>query len=160
LVRAFAKSGLARDFDLVMGGAMEDAYRLPLLALAKAEGVELAARFVGFVSDADLAPLYRACHFHVFPSKYEGFGLPVAEAMGCGAPTITTTASSLPEVAGDAAVLIPADDLDALSDAMKKLAYDDSRRAHLASAGQLKAQEFTWQKCARQTVASYKRALA
>jgi glycosyltransferase involved in cell wall biosynthesis len=159
LVQAFAASGLARDFDLVLGGAMEDAYREPLLALAKSQSVENSARFIGFVDDADLAPLYRACHVHVFPSKYEGFGLPVAEALGCGAPTITTNASSLPEVAGEAAVLVPASEQAALMDAMKSLCYDDARRAELRRAGPLQAMRLNWQQCARKTVESYKRAL-
>ncbi len=159
LVRAFANSGLARDFDLVMGGAMEDAYRLPLIALAKSEGVEKTARFVGFVDDADLAPLYRACHVHVFPSKYEGFGLPVAEAMACGAPTIATNASSLPEVAGDAAVLVPASEQGALADAMRALCFDETKRAQLAVVGPARALELNWRECARQTVESYRRAI-
>jgi glycosyltransferase involved in cell wall biosynthesis len=159
LVRAFANAGLGRDFDLVLGGAMEDAYRLPLLALVKAVGVESRVRLLGFVDDADLAPLYRACHVHVFPSKYEGFGLPVAEALACGSPTITTTASSLPEVVGDAAMLVAASDEDALVEAMKSLCFDDQKRVELAERASARAALFTWRRCAQATVEAYERAL-
>jgi glycosyltransferase involved in cell wall biosynthesis len=159
LVRAFANAGLARDFDLVLAGAIRERYKARLATLASELGVASSLRFLGFVEDGDLAPLYRACHWHVFPSKYEGFGLPVAEALACGAPTITTNASSLPEVAGDAAVLVPPEDVDAFTEALRSHCYDDKTRDDFVQAGPKMATRFSWRECARATVATYKKAL-
>jgi glycosyltransferase involved in cell wall biosynthesis len=96
---------------------------------------------------------------HVFPSKYEGFGLPVAEAMACGAPTIAMNASSIPEVAGDGAVLVPASDCEALATALRALSHSDTRRAELRIAGPKVAARFQWRECAKQTVVAYRKAL-
>jgi len=160
LIRSFADSGLAKEFDLVLAGANRPKETVPLQALAQQLGVEKEVHFSGFVRDEDLAPLYRICHAHVFPSCYEGFGLTIAEAMACGAPTITVNATSLPEVAGDAALLVPPNDGDALTEAMRALCRDDTRRAELSTLGPVQASRFRWSECARQTLASYRKALA
>jgi glycosyltransferase involved in cell wall biosynthesis len=133
--------------------------RKELSDLAMSCGVSAAVRFLGYVEDSDIAALYRACHVHVFPSKYEGFGLPLAEALACGAPTITTSATSMPEIAGDAAVLVPPSDLDALSEALGSLCGSESRRAELRRAGPKQSARFSWLECARQTVRGYRKAL-
>lgn len=159
LVRAFVDAKLTRDFDLVLAGAMHYGLKSRLTKLVAGLGVSTVVRMIGFVDDADVAVFYRACHVHVFPSEYEGFGLPVAEAMACGAPTITTTATSLPEVAGDGACLVPANDREALTTALASLALDDRRRDALTEAGPKAAARFTWRRCAEQSVESYQNAL-
>ena len=105
-VRSYARSGVARDVELVMAGPLSTRERAVLESAAAAGGVADRVRLLGYVDDALLAPLYRQCLAHVFPSSYEGFGLTVLEAMACGAPTLTTTFSSLGEVAGDVALTL------------------------------------------------------
>jgi len=159
LVRAYAASGLDKEFDLVLAGAIHRTTKRNLQQTIEKSGVSKTTRIIGFVDQEDVAPFYRSCHVHVFPSKYEGFGLPVAEAMACGAPTIATTASSIPEVAGDGAVLVPASDCEALAAALRSLAHNDAHRAELRIAGPKVAAHFQWRECAKQTVAAYRKAL-
>ena len=115
--------------------------------------------FPGFLPDDDLPFWYSAAQAFVYPSSYEGFGLPVIEAMACGVPTITTNASSLPEAAGDAALLVPPDDSAALANALAQLLGDKTLQAELAERGQRHAAKFTWEKAARETVEVYAKAL-
>ena len=103
-------------------------------------------RFFGFVSDETLAALYRLAAVFVFPSLYEGFGLPPLEAMASGAPVITSNVSSLPEVVGDAALLIDPYDPDAIADAMRQVLSDDGLRASLRERGLLRARHFSWER--------------
>lgn len=159
LIEAFANAGLAKDFDLVLAGALRERARLRLVGLAQRFGVENEVRVIGFVEDDDLAPLYRACHVHAFPSSYEGFGLTVAEALACGAPTVAVNASSIPEVAGDAALLVPPNDADALTETLRSLCHDQAKRFALSKAGPLFAARFRWRECARQTLECYRKAL-
>jgi len=113
------------------------------------------ARFVGFVDDADLPALYSMATLFVMPSVYEGFGLPVLEAMACGAPVICSDASSLPEVAGDAALLAPPADVAGWATALRRALADDALRADLSARGLRRAARFTWAETARQTRALY-----
>lgn len=115
--------------------------------------------FPGFLPDDDLPFWYSAARLFVYPSSYEGFGLPVIEAMACGVPTITTNASSLPEAAGDAALLVPADDSSALAEALARLLGDGTLQAELAVRGRRHASQFTWDRAARDTTHVYARAL-
>jgi glycosyltransferase involved in cell wall biosynthesis len=101
-------------------------------------------RFLGFVPDATLAVLYRLASVFVFPSLYEGFGLPPLEAMALGAPVITSNVSSLPEVVGDAAVLIDPTDAGAIADAMARVLGDDALRAELIRRGHERISAFSW----------------
>ncbi len=160
LIRAFSRPGLAKEFDLVLAGAIMDFRQKELSDTAARCGVGDEVKFLGYVEDRDIAALYRTAHVHVFPSKYEGFGLPVAEALACGAPTITTSATSMPEIAGDAALMVPASNEDALIAAMVRLCSDDSLRQRLRTAGPHQSAQFTWLECARQTVVAYRKALA
>jgi glycosyltransferase involved in cell wall biosynthesis len=109
---------------------------------------EAGVRITGFVSDEDLALLYSGCTAFAYPSLYEGFGLPVLEALAAGAPTVTATNSSLPEVAGDAALLVDAHDTRAIADALQRLLTDDALAARLRAAGPERAAAFSWARTA------------
>jgi glycosyltransferase involved in cell wall biosynthesis len=122
-------------------------------------GLADAVRFTGAVPHDDLPTLYAAAELFVYPSLYEGFGLPVVEAMACGAPVVTSNVSSLPEVAGDAAVLVDPRDESAIGDAVVDLLQDDRARAELRARGLARARQFTWARCAEQTWAVYEEAL-
>ena len=105
-------------------------------------------RLPGFVPDADLAALYAGCSVFCFPSLYEGFGLPVLEAMASGAPVITTNVSSLPEVGGDAAVYVAPEDEAEIGAALERLLRSPDERAELAERGRRRAAEFSWRHAA------------
>lgn len=114
---------------------------------------------LGYVADADLPALYGGAEAFAFPSRYEGFGFPVLEAMACGTPVVCSSASSLPEVAGDAALLHDPNDAAALADALARLVSDRELRAELRARGLTQAARFTWSRAARETRAVYERAL-
>ena len=126
------------------------------IAVPESRGV---VRFLGFVSEQDLPALYAGALAFVYPSRYEGFGLPVVEAMASGVPVITSDASCLPEIAGDAALLVAPDDDMALARAMERVATDAALRADLAARGLARARKFTWARCAEETVAVYRAAI-
>ena len=109
----------------------------------------------GYVPDADLPALYSAAEVFVFPSLYEGFGLPVLEAMACGTPVVCSAASSLPEAAGEAALLVPAGDATALAAAIERVLADPALRARLREEGLARARRFTWEAAARATLEVY-----
>ena len=106
--------------------------------------------FLGRVSDEDLPALYSLADIFAFPSLYEGFGLPPLEAMACGLPVVCSNTSSLPEVVGEAGVLVSPHDIDAWSSAMAGLLGDGDRRRDLSELGQERARQFTWERSARQ----------
>jgi glycosyltransferase involved in cell wall biosynthesis len=110
---------------------------------------------LGFVPDEDLTHLYRAASCFVFPSLGEGFGLPVLEAMACGTPVITSNISSLPEVAGDAALLVDPYAVEAIARAIVSVITSPNLAAELAAKGCRQASRFSWEKVARETVAVY-----
>lgn len=113
--------------------------------------------FPGFVADADLPALYSAARVLAYPSLYEGFGLPMLEAMACGTPVVASTASCLPEVAGDAALLVPPTDVPALAEALGRAVTDEAVRADLIAKGFARARAFTWDRSAGQLLALYRR---
>ena len=115
--------------------------------------------FGGYVPADEVAWWYRAAEMFVYPSRFEGFGLPVLEAMASGVPTITSTASSLPEVAGDAALLVDPDDTEALVEAMTRLLVDGDLAASLREAGLRQAAQFPWTRTAAETLAVYRSVL-
>ena len=114
----------------------------------------------GRVGDEDLVDLYRAAEVFVFPSRYEGFGLPPLEAMACGTPVISSNRTSLPEVIGDAGILVDPDDVGSIERALADLLASPERRADLVERGLRRAVGFTWQRCAELTARAYRAALA
>ena len=128
----------------------------PILAeLAKAEVSSGRIIATGFVPDADLAPLYSGALAFLYLSRYEGFGLPPLEAMQCGAPVIVSNTSSLPEVVGDAGILLSPDDQDGLCQAIMDLHGHPGRRVLWAAKSIRQAQQFGWEKNVRQTLDVY-----
>jgi len=119
-----------------------------VLAGASFERFRGRARLAGFVSDAELAALYRGAIALVMPSREEGFGLPALEAMRCGTAVITSTAPALVEVTGDAALHV-APEVGALAEAMSRMANDGALRASMIARGEARARDFTWKRCAR-----------
>jgi glycosyltransferase involved in cell wall biosynthesis len=112
-------------------------------------------RFPGFALDSDLPALYSAARVLAYPSLYEGFGLPILEAFACGTPVVASTASCLPEVAGDAALLVPPTDVDALAVALDTAISDESVRAELLGRAPARLALFSWEKSARQLLGTY-----
>jgi glycosyltransferase involved in cell wall biosynthesis len=112
-------------------------------------------RFTGYVDDADLPALYSSAEAFVYPSFYEGFGLPPLEAMACGAPVITSDVSSLPEVVGKAGLTHAPNDARALTEAMAKLLGDETTREHFRREGMKQAAKFSWERAARETQSIY-----
>ncbi|MGQ0811852.1 MAG: glycosyltransferase family 4 protein [Nitrospiraceae bacterium] len=110
----------------------------------------------GRLTRADLRLLYSHADLFVFPSLYEGFGMPVLEAMACGAPTITSNTSALPEVAGDAAWLVDPTNTEELGDAMVKMLDDEGLRGTLRVKGYERVKQFTWNRAAEQTLSIYR----
>lgn len=121
--------------------------------IARATAMSDRVRLLGHVAQADLPALISGARALAMPSLYEGFGFPVLEAMACGTPVVTSNVSSLPEVAGDAALLVDPHDTDALADALTRLLTNDDLRAELRQRGLQRAHQFTWQRTAQQTLA-------
>jgi glycosyltransferase involved in cell wall biosynthesis len=126
---------------------------------AAALGISDDVRFLGWLGPDDLEGLYAVSSAFVMPSLYEGFGLPVLEAMARGVPTATSNRSSLPEVAGDAALLFDPEDVGAITAALESLLYDPATAERLRAAGPQRAREFSWDRAARQTLDVYRRTL-
>lgn len=116
-------------------------------------------RFAGFVDDDTLQALYGAARVVAYPSLYEGFGLPVLEALACGAVVVASNAAAIPEAAGAAAILVDPTRDEALVKGLLRAATDESLRTRLATAGPRHAAGFTWDRCAEQTVAAYRAAI-
>lgn len=117
-------------------------------------------RYLGYVPAEDRAPLYAGAHGFAYPALYEGFGLPPLEAMACGTPVMTSDRSAMPEVAGDAALRVDPEDVEAITASLQRLCEDEPLRERLAQAGPARAAGFTWRRCASETVAVYREAAA
>jgi glycosyltransferase involved in cell wall biosynthesis len=159
LIRAAAdllKDGRPRCL-LVIAGASgwlnSEVYKL-----VQSLGLQDCVRFVGYVAAEELRVLYSAARVFVYPSLYEGFGLPVLEAMACGTPVITSNTSSLPEVAGEAAILAPPTDVGELQQAMAAVLSNQPLRLRLRQQSLKQAARFSWQETARRTLGVYRRA--
>jgi glycosyltransferase involved in cell wall biosynthesis len=154
LFEAF-KAAAVTDVQLVIAGKKGWLYD-ETFARLRALGLENDVCFPGFVPDDDLPALYSLADGFVFPSLYEGFGLPVAEALACGCPVISSNTSSLPEVAGDAALLAAPDDVRGWAEAIARICADPALRADLSARGPQQAARFTWEAAASQTRALYR----
>lgn len=156
LVSAFA--GLARRHEglgLVLVGLADEGYLPEVRAAVVENGLDGRVLLTGPVPDAEVPTFYAACEAFVFPSKSEGFGIPVIEAMAMGRPVAAADATSLPEVAGGAAALFPPDDAEALAAALESVLEGGARRAELVAKGRARAKAFTWDGAARATRAVY-----
>jgi glycosyltransferase involved in cell wall biosynthesis len=159
LLDALARIPPARRPVAVMPGYATP-HEAELVARAAALGLDADVRFAGWMPDADVEGLFALARLFVFPSFYEGFGLPVLEAMARGVPVACSDRSSLPEVAGDAAVQFDPSDPAAIAAAIERLLSDPEAAARLAERGRERAATFTWERAAAMTLASYERALA
>jgi glycosyltransferase involved in cell wall biosynthesis len=119
-------------------------------------GLEKRVRFLGPVAEAELPSLYSAASVFVFPSLYEGFGLPVVEALACGTPVACSDRSSLPEAAGNAALLFDPEDVEAITSAVGRLLAGEALRAELAARAPQEAARFSWERTAAATLAQYR----
>ncbi len=158
LIDALAGIPAERRPVLVVPGYATE-HEAALRERARTAGVAGEVRFPGWLPRADVEGLWRACTAHVFASLYEGFGLPVLEAMARGVPCACSDRASLPEVAGDAALLFDPADAAAIRAAIERLLGDAALRERLRSAGLARAAQFSWERCARETTAAYERAL-
>jgi alpha-1,3-rhamnosyl/mannosyltransferase len=113
-------------------------------------------KYLGYTDQQSLSVLFSACRAFLFPSRYEGFGLPVLEAMAAGTPVITSNVSSLPEVAGDAGLMVDPDDVDQLTHYISDIILNDSLCAELIKRGFLQNAKFSWANCAGETIKAYK----
>ncbi len=159
LIEGFATlpDGLRGRYDLVLAGDV--CKRADIRAAIERLGIGGQTQLLGLLSDEQLITRYQQATVFVFPSLYEGFGLPVLEAMGCGCPVISSNAASLPEVAGDAAILIDPRESRQVTDALARLLDSPDLQASLRARGLARAKEFAWDRTARQTVAVYERAV-
>jgi glycosyltransferase involved in cell wall biosynthesis len=148
------------DLRLVLTGTKGWKFDGIFAQLAHANPVRERIILTGYVPDEDLAPLYSGALAFVYPSLYEGFGLPPLEAMQCGTPVITANTSSLPEVVGDGGIMIDPHDGDGLCQAMLDLYQDGELRTALAHKALTRAAGFSWQKCVTETLAVYRQAAA
>jgi glycosyltransferase involved in cell wall biosynthesis len=122
-------------------------------------GLSGRVHFAGYVPQADLTAIYNAAAVFVFPSLHEGFGLAALEALACGTPVVCSNTASLPEVTGDAALLVDPQDHGAIAAAIARLLDEPELSQLLGRAGVERAQSFTWEACARQTIEVYRRVL-
>jgi len=160
LIRAFFRlldEQRLPDTHLVLAGSKEQGWMYDEIFAAAESSPKHRSRliFTGYVTDEDLAALYAGSAAFVFPSLYEGFGLPPLEAMASGAAVITSNTTSLPEVVADAAIMVDPDDEEALCQAMLEVLTDEHLRRTLIAKGLERAKEFSWHKCAEETAKVY-----
>ena len=165
------RKNLLQVIRAYVGLPMKVALRHPLVIVGgkgwKSEETDLAlstlladgrAKHLGYVPEDDLPVIYSAARLFVFPSLYEGFGLPAAEAMASGVPVIVSDRASLPEVVGDAGITIKPGDVDGMQDVIERLLEDAEERGRRAAAGIAQAQTLTWERCGRMTAQAYRQA--
>jgi glycosyltransferase involved in cell wall biosynthesis len=154
---------LGEDCPLVLAGRLP-ARDTPFALDPRRQAQELGllpewVRTIGPVHEADKPAVYRGAVAFVYPSRYEGFGLPVLEAMACGVPVVASNASSIPEVVGSAGVLLPPDDAEGMAGALLQLVQDERFRAEMRRRALEQARRFSWEETARRTLEAYRDAL-
>ena len=161
-LRAYRRAGpvIGEECPLVIAGRLPER-DTPFMPdprrLAREQGLdERYVHFIGFVDEADKPALYRGAVALIFPSRYEGFGLPPLEALACGTPVVGSDATSIPEIVGDAGVLLPPDDAEGMADALIQLATDEGFRAEMSRRALAQAARFSWERTARETLAAYR----
>ncbi len=154
LVKAFNKIKNSRNLKLVIAGEKGWKYEDLFKTIDKLK-LENKIIFTGFVDEDDLPLLYNLAEVFVYPSSYEGFGLPVLEAMGSGCPVITSKVSSLPEICGGAAILVNLNNKEELVDSIKNVIINKQFRSNLRKKSLEQAKRFSWKNCARETLRIY-----
>ncbi|MEA5511178.1 glycosyltransferase family 1 protein [Crocosphaera sp. UHCC 0190] len=152
IVEAFAKLKNNQNYQLWLAGPTDKRYTPKLIQQAQELGLEKRVKILDYVEYEQLAILLNQALALVFPSLWEGFGFPVLEAMGCGTPVITSNISSLPEVAGEAALLIDPYNVEEITASMEKIARDDELRSQLKTLGLQQAKKFRWEQTGKQTL--------
>jgi glycosyltransferase involved in cell wall biosynthesis len=162
LLRAFALLANKQQTRLVIAGQLPERntplFPDPRRLVGELE-MEERVVFTGWVPEEDKPALYSGAMVFVFPSLYEGFGLPVVEAMACGTPVVVSNCSSLPEVVGEGGLLVEPTDVEALTEAMELLLSDDALRAELGQKALAQAAKFSWKQTALETLAVYQKAV-
>jgi O-antigen biosynthesis alpha-1,3-rhamnosyltransferase len=151
--------GLRKEVPLLLAGPLGWKHG-GIVRLIREFRLESSVMRLGYVAETRLADLYRGATAFVYPSIYEGFGLPVLEAMGCGTPVACSDIAALRELVGEAALLVSVRDPEALADAIARLLEDSALRARLAAAGPRQAAAYSWRRCADLTVGAYRDAAA
>jgi alpha-1,3-rhamnosyl/mannosyltransferase len=161
LIRAYRSmpASLTSRYPLVIGGTQGWRHKDIDREIAALERTG-SLRFLGGVAESDLPALFAAATLFVYPSLYEGFGLPPLEAMKSGVPVVVSNCSSLPEVVGDAGKCVNPKDINALAETLRSVLEDQALRQRMAKAGVAHANGFTWEKCAERTIAVYREAMA
>jgi glycosyltransferase involved in cell wall biosynthesis len=157
LIKAFSKvyKDLNKSYKLLLGGSLKDEGE-KLFSFVKENNLQDKIIFCGYLEDSILPILYSGCDAFVYPSFYEGFGLPPLEAMSCKAPVITSAITSIPEVTGDSAILINPYNINELEEALVTLLNDETLQVRLSESGYLRSLNFTWTKTAQNTLKAYK----
>jgi len=158
LIQAFVRAEVAAHTRLVIVGQAQW-QASDVMAAIDAAGLGDSVKLTGYVSDDDLVALYSGAALFCYPSLYEGFGLPVLEAMACGAPVVASETTSIPEVAGDAALLVDPHQVADLARALRAVLDDEGLAASLRQRGLARAAAMTWERTAEQTAACYRKAL-
>lgn len=158
LIKAFSKiyKDLNKPYKLLLGGGLRDEGE-KLFTFVKENNLQDKVIFCGYVKDEILPILYSGCDAFVYPSLYEGFGLPPLEAMSCKAPVITSNLSSIPEITGDNAILINPYNINELEKALVTLLNDENLKSRFSEKGYLRSLEFTWTKTAQNTLDAYQK---
>lgn len=151
-IAAFAAIPNCRKYQLWLAGSFDSRYTPTLKALIDNLGITEQVKFLDYVPYSQLPLIINGAIALVFPSLWEGFGFPVLEAMACGTPVITSNISSLPEVAGNAALLVDPYNTEEISAAMQEIANSEQMRSHLRELGLTRASEFSWEKTGQATV--------
>jgi glycosyltransferase involved in cell wall biosynthesis len=161
LIEAFARLNTqhsALGARLFIGGNLAWKYD-DVLARIRQSGLDDKIKLIGRVSDEDLPKWYSACAVFAYPSLYEGFGLPVLEAMACGAPVVTSNVTSLPEVVGEAGIMVEPTNVNALVDALRRVLCGEQLQAEMRAKSLARAAKFTWCRTAEMTIESYIKAV-